>query len=127
MGLISVGIGYVEWVAASPEWQTMIFTTITLSQMAHVLAIRSESDSLFRTGLFSNKAMVGAVLLTTLLQIALIYLPPLQKIFDTRPLSPQALLLSVLLASVIFWGVELEKWFRRKRLYGLRTAGASLA
>jgi Ca2+-transporting ATPase len=113
MGLISVGVGYFGWRAAMPEWQTMVFTTITLSQMAHALAIRSEFDSVFRIGLLSNQALVGAVALTTLLQIAVIYFPPLQAVFDTRPVSATSLLICVLLSSVVFFAVELEKWIRR--------------
>jgi Ca2+-transporting ATPase len=116
MGLISLGIGYFAWREAIPEWKTLVFTTITLSQMAHVLAIRSQGDSLFRIGLFSNKWMLAAVSLTILLQVALIYVPVFQRVFDTRPLSARALLLSLLLASVVFWAVELEKWIRRKRV-----------
>ena len=51
----------------NPAWQTMIFTTLTLSEMGYVMAIRSVRDSLFRIGLFSNRALLGAVLLTTCL------------------------------------------------------------
>jgi Ca2+-transporting ATPase len=114
MGLISVGVGYFGWRAAMPEWQTMVFTTITLSQMAHALAIRSEFDSVFRIGLLSNKALLAALVLTTWLQIVLIYYPPLQTIFDTRPVSAISLLTCVLLSSVVFFAVELEKWIRRR-------------
>jgi Ca2+-transporting ATPase len=46
----------------------VLFTTLTLAQMAHVLAIRSERVSLFRIGLFSNKPLLAAVSLTVLLQ-----------------------------------------------------------
>jgi Ca2+-transporting ATPase len=115
MGLTALCTGYFGWRNGFVEWQTTVFTTVTLSQMAHVMAIRSESDSLFRIGVFSNKLLVGAVLLTVVLQLALLYVPILQKAFDTHPLSPGALLISVLIASLTFWAVEIEKARRRRR------------
>ena len=44
---------------AMPHWQTMVFTVLTLSQMGNVLAIRSEHDSLFRQGLFTNLPLLA--------------------------------------------------------------------
>ncbi len=52
------------------HWQTMVFTMLCITQLGHVLAIRSERESLFRIGLFSNRYLLGAVLLTFLLQMA---------------------------------------------------------
>jgi P-type Ca2+ transporter type 2C len=116
MGLLSLGVGYAYWKAHDPKWQTMIFTTLTLSQMAHVLAIRSERRSLFRIGVFSNKPLLAAVSLTVLLQFVLLYVPLLQKVFKTQPLLASDLIRTVELASVIFCTVELEKWFLRRRI-----------
>jgi len=93
----------------------MVFTTLTLSQMGHALAIRSSRDSLFKIGLFSNKALLGAVLLTFVLQLAVVYIPLLQGLFKTVALPPGDLLISLLLSTVVFWGVELEKWFLRRQ------------
>ncbi|MCB0154559.1 MAG: cation-translocating P-type ATPase, partial [Anaerolineae bacterium] len=56
MGLVSLVTGWWMWRDQSPAWQTMVFTTLTLSQMGHALAIRSQRDSLFTQGLFSNRA-----------------------------------------------------------------------
>ena len=95
------------------HWQTMVFTVLCLSQMGHVLAIRSERQSLFSQGLFSNKPLVGAFLLTFVLQMATIYLPQLNSIFKTTPLSPRELMITLALSSVIFIAVEIEKFFRR--------------
>ncbi len=114
MGLLSLGTGYWFWRAGDPHWQTLLFTTLTLSQMAHVMAIRSEHDSLFQIGVWSNRALLAAVLLTTLLQVALIYVPGLQQIFATRALPAGQLALAVGLSLVIFAAVELEKWIGRR-------------
>jgi Ca2+-transporting ATPase len=118
MALISLGVGYGYWSAGRQNWQTMLFTTLTLSQMAHVMAIRSERISVFRIGILTNKPAIAAVLLTVILQIALIYVPYLQNIFKTRPLSVADLFLSVLLSALIFAAVELEKLVRRSRESG---------
>jgi Ca2+-transporting ATPase len=83
--------------------------------MAHVMAIRSERDSLFRQGLASNLPLAGAVALTLALQLAVIYVPVLQPIFRTQPLSAAELGLCVALAAVVFVVVEAEKAWRRSR------------
>ena len=100
----------------SAHWQTMVFTVLTLSQMAHVLAIRSETESLWRLGLGSNRPLLGAVLLTFVLQLATIYVPVLNPIFKTEPLSLVELLICLAASAVVFVAVEIEKvWLRRKR------------
>jgi Ca2+-transporting ATPase len=113
MGLVSLGMGYWMWRTGWDNWQTMLFTTLTLSQMGHALAVRSR-DSLFKVGLLSNRALLGAVLLTFVLQMAVVYVPFLQNLFRTDALSLGELLLSLILSTVVFWGVELEKWLMRR-------------
>jgi Ca2+-transporting ATPase len=113
MGLVSLAMGYLTWQAGWKTWQTMVFTTLTLSQMGHALAVRSR-ESLFKVGLLSNKALLGAVVLTFVLQLAVIYVPFLQNLFKTEALSAGELLLSLVLSTVVFWGVELEKWLMRR-------------
>jgi Ca2+-transporting ATPase len=93
----------------------MVFTVLCLSQMGHVLAIRSARESLFSQGIFSNKPLVGAFLLTFILQMATIYVPPLNPIFKTEPLSLQELTLTLALSSVVFLAVEIEKFIKRRR------------
>jgi Ca2+-transporting ATPase len=115
MGAVSLGIGYWLWGVANPLWQTMVFTTITLSQMGQALAIRSGRYSLFQIGVFSNKSLLGAVLLTFVLQLAVIYLPFLQNVFETEALPLPYLLLSLLLSSVVFIVIEIKKALSRRR------------
>ncbi len=97
------------------HWQTMVFTVLCLTQLGHVLAIRSEKKSLFTMGLFSNKHLIGAVVLTFLLQMATIYIPFLNPIFKTVPLTFGELLLTLGLSSIVFFAVEIEKFFWRRR------------
>jgi len=91
-------------------WQTMVFTTLTLAQMGNALATRSESQTLWQAGIFTNKSLLGAVLLTFLLQLAVIYVPFLQDIFNTNSLSMLELGISLgasLLVLVVIDGVKL--------------------
>lgn len=96
------------------SWQTMIFTTLALAQMGNALVVRSEKESIFRIGFASNPILLVSVLLTLILQLFVIYLPPLQRIFKTVALSWWELLISFALASIVFWTIELTKWMRRK-------------
>jgi Ca2+-transporting ATPase len=95
------------------HWQTMVFTVLALSQMANVLAIRSERASLFCQGLFSNVPLLGAVLLTIALQLMTIYVPVLNPIFETAPLTWAELTLCLALSSLTFVIIEIEKWLAR--------------
>ncbi|MDD5630605.1 MAG: cation-translocating P-type ATPase, partial [Methylococcales bacterium] len=111
VSLFSQGWAYYT---GSAHWQSMVFTVLALSQMGHVLAIRSERESLFSQGLFSNMPLLGAVLLTFVLQMAALYVPVLQPIFKTQALSGNELLFCLALSSVVFFVVEIEKWMRRR-------------
>ncbi|MGB9721251.1 MAG: calcium-translocating P-type ATPase, PMCA-type [bacterium] len=97
------------------HWQTMVFTVLCFNQMAHVLAIRSERESLFTLGILSNKPLIGAVLLTFFSQLCVIYIPFLNPIFKTQPLSLSELLICIALSSIVFLAVEIEKLIRRLR------------
>lgn len=94
--------------------RTMVLSTLVFSQMFHAMAIRSEERSLFQLGLLTNPALLGAVSLTVLAQLALVYVPALQRTFGTAPLSAGELAFCVCLGSIVFWAVELEKWVKRR-------------
>jgi len=100
----------------SAHAQTMVFTVLTLSQLGQVMALRSEEQSLFSLGLFTNKPLLSAVVLTVLLQMATIYVPSLNTIFKTEPLAASELVLCFVASSVVFVAVELQKWWLRRKL-----------
>jgi len=114
IGAMSLGVQAWAIEAELPHWQTMVFTVLTFSQLVHVLVIRNDYDSLFATGLFQNLPLIGAVLLTIGLQMAVIYLPQLNPIFHTTPLPLRELLICLGLPLVVLVVVEHEKSFRRK-------------
>lgn len=115
MGALSLGMQAWSLHDGNSHWQTMVFNTLCLSQMGHVLAIRSESQSFFSMGMFSNKPLIGAVLLTLALQFAVTYVPFLQPIFRTEALTLKEFLLVGAVSSIVFFAVEVEKTLSRKR------------
>jgi Ca2+-transporting ATPase len=118
MGVVSLALGYWAWSSDSSvevHWRTIVFTVLTLSQMGNALAIRSSRDSLFRIGVFSNKALIGSVALTFALQMAVVYWPPLQSIFKTTALTAGELVVCIVLSTIVFWAVEAQKLFLRSQ------------
>ena len=122
MGGVALATQAWAYHGGSAHWQSMVFTVLTLSQLGHVLAVRSERQSLFAIGLFSNRPLIAVLIGTFVLQLATLYLPALNPIFHTQPLAAGELAACLLLSSVVFWGVELEKWLRRR---GLRRLAAN--
>ena len=115
IGLLCLGTQ--AWaIKAGAHWQTVVLTVLCLSQLGHALAIRSETQSLFQMGVLSNKPLLFSVLLTVVLQLAVIYMPWFNKIFRTAPLSPRELLMVFGLSSVVFFAVEAKKLINRLRL-----------
>src|SRR4029079_11753985 len=92
--------------------RTMAFTTLILFQMFNVFNARSDTHSVFYQ-LFHNPWLFGAVALSLLLQVGVIYVPFLQRAFDTVPLRASDWLTSVLVASSVLWLRELSKAVRR--------------
>ncbi|MFD2935733.1 cation-translocating P-type ATPase [Spirosoma flavum] len=113
----AVTIGIEAWAIRSgiPHWQTMTFTVLCFSQLGNALAIRSRKESVFSIGLLSNKPMLGAVGLSVVLQLLIIYTPFFNNLFGTQPLTLTELGITVAVSSLVFWAVEFEKLIRRKR------------
>jgi Ca2+-transporting ATPase len=97
------------------HWQTMVFTVLCFLQLGHVLAIRSERESLFRQGVLTNTPLFLSVLATVAFQLLTIYVPFLNPVFKTAPLTPGELIMVLLLSTSVFVAVEIEKLIRRTR------------
>lgn len=113
MGIVTSAIGFYFWKMGNPNWQTITFTVLTLSQMGNALAIRSYNEPLFKIGLLTNPAMLFAVLLTLLLQITITYWPAMQSVFKTRSLSAPELVISLLSSLIVFAVIEIYKWLKK--------------
>ncbi|BAZ46058.1 cation-transporting ATPase, E1-E2 type [Chondrocystis sp. NIES-4102] len=95
------------------NWKTMVFTTLCLAQMGHALAVRSDTKLTIEMNPFSNPYVLGAVTLTTILQLLLIYVAPLRNFFDTNVLSLTELLICFGFSMLMFVWIELEKLVQR--------------
>jgi Ca2+-transporting ATPase len=113
IGLLTLGTQWFAMKANDTHWQTMVFTVLCFCQLWHVMAIRSETRSLFKLGLLSNKPLLFAVLGTVLLQLAVIYIPFLNKFFHTQPLTLVELSIVTGVSALVFLVVELEKMVKR--------------
>jgi Ca2+-transporting ATPase len=93
------------------RWKTMVFTTLCLAQMGHALAVRSNTRLTIQMNPFSNPYVLGAIVLTTVLQLLLIYVPPLRSFFGTHYINLMELLVCIGFSSLMFVWIEIEKLF----------------
>jgi Ca2+-transporting ATPase len=105
--------GMVEGMRDIRHAQTMAFTSVVLFSLFVVFNARSDSRSA-SVGLFSNKWLWAAVLLSLVLQAAVIYVPILQKAFSTTPLAPGDWLLCAAIGSSVLWVRELITFVARR-------------
>jgi Ca2+-transporting ATPase len=96
------------------SWKTMVFTTLCLAQMGHALSARSDLP-LVQVAPFSNPWLLWAVVLTTGLQMLLLYVPALSTFFGTTPLTASDLAVCVGFSLIFFLYLELEKIWRQWR------------
>ena len=118
VGLLMAGVvlGLQAWAihVGDSHWQTMVFTVLCILQLGHVMAIRSEKLSLFQQGVLSNKPLLTTVAVTICAQLATVYIPALNPVFKTQPLTAWELALVLGLSTVVFIAVEIEKYFKRR-------------
>jgi P-type Ca2+ transporter type 2C len=113
MGVVTLSV-QASAIAAGWHWQTMVFSVLAFLQLGNALSVRSERESFFHLGWRTNVPLTAAVVGTVLVQLALIYLPPLQAIFATQPLSAVELGVVFVASSAGFLAPEIEKWIRRR-------------
>lgn len=98
--------------------QTIAFTTLVMFQMFAVLSSRTSHHSLSALNPFSNRLLLGGILLSVLVQCLIIYVPALQSIFGTTSLSIYEWIEILALASVGFVGMEISKFFTHRPFAG---------
>ena len=117
VGLLTaaVSLGVMAWAYLThhAHWQSMVFTVLTFSQMGLVFSVRSVKESVFHLNTKSNLPLLGTIILTTALQLATLYIPSLNQVFKTQPLTIIELTICIGASSLVFFAVELEKYFQR--------------
>ncbi len=91
------------------RWQTMVFTTLCLAQMGHAIAIRSNTQLTIELDPRTNPYIWGSVIMTTVLQMVLIYSEPFRRFFGTHLLTPTELAVCFGFSALMFVWIELEK------------------
>ena len=95
--------------------RTETFTILALCQWFNVLNCQSATRSALRFGILRNHWLVGGLGLSIALQAAVLYWPPLNRLFHTVPLPLAELLTLLAIASSVLWVEELRKWVVRLR------------
>ncbi|MEA5476970.1 cation-translocating P-type ATPase [Pseudanabaena galeata UHCC 0370] len=105
-----------------PErWTTMVFTTLCISQMGHAIAIRSNTQLTIELNPMTNLYVWGSVIMTTVLQLVLIYVEPFRNFFGTHLISPTELAICFGFSTLMFVWIELEKLVIRWWLWQRQT------
>lgn len=93
---------------------TVAFMSLALVQLAHSMNVRSNTESIFKLGLFSNPRLLGAIAISIVLQVSTILFTPLNKVFKIVPLNGEQWLLAGSVAFGIIAVVEIVKVFIRQ-------------
>lgn len=117
--LLAYWLGY-QMLGGERVANTMAFATLTLCQLFHAFDVRSEGQSLFHIGIFSNKAMNKAFLFGFTLQMAVLLLPPLQSVFSVTSLSLSEWSVVFLLAVLPLPICKTVKGWQRRKTRGKR-------
>jgi len=113
IALITLGIGAAYFAPGDTLWQTMLFATLGFAQIAHALGLRASGHSPFSPT--SNPLMTGVTFATLVLQLAVIYVPFLDRFFGLAPLPLPDLALAFALGSLVFIGTQIERALSRRR------------
>jgi len=111
---------FIQWWAVKQGYdvktqQTAVFTTLCFVQLGNALSVRSVYDSMFSSSIFANRGMWGAIVLTVILQILIVYVPFLQTIFKTTSLDwhVMGIILLVTLGCVLC--IEFVKYLNKRK------------
>jgi len=97
--------------------QTMAVTFVIFFQIFYMIHCRSLKDNILKIGFFSNPTVFWGIGVVLVLQALFVYLPFLQRVFKTSPLSMSDLALAVAASFAIVPIVSLEKWIRSLKFF----------
>jgi magnesium-transporting ATPase (P-type) len=98
--------------------QTAAVTTVVLFQIFYLTQCRSLVDSVMRIGLFSNPYVYLGIALLVILQLAFVYVPAMNTLFGSAPISLEGWVRALLVAMVVLPVISIEKWWRRRQISG---------
>ena len=114
IGFSTMAVTWLVWESGGP-WQTVLFASLALAQVAQAMSLRSFRASFIQMGLFTNPVLLAMAASVVLLQGLAVYLPPLQQFFRTASMGPQLLLFACIPAVAVFLLLEGEKFVGRLR------------
>lgn len=86
----------------------MAFVSLSMLELVHSLNIRSEK-SIFKVGLFKNVYLIGAFIVGAILQVSVVLIPSIAKIFDVVPLNKMQWIYTIGISILPIILVELQK------------------
>ena len=92
--------------------QTMAFVTLALSELTHVFNVKNNRRSIFKTGIFNNMKLIGAVVASALLVFVILLIPGLREIFSIPVLPTENIIELVCLVLAPIAIVEIFKIFK---------------
>ena len=93
--------------------RTMAFVSLGLLELVHSFNIKTE-ESIFKTGIFENKYLIGSFILGTLLQVIVVIIPSFAKIFELVPLNFIQWIYTILISIMPIFIIEIQKMFKEK-------------
>jgi Ca2+-transporting ATPase len=119
LSVVTLAGGWYLWQPGGGQedvaWQSVLFTMLIFGQLGLALEVRSERQSLFTVGLFTNKAMLGAVGIGLAAHLVILYVPFAQAVFGTVALDPAHFALAIGGALIVMASVEVYKIGLRRR------------
>lgn len=116
IGVIAIAMGYGYWSQGNSHWQTVLFTTVVMTQTFQALALRSRQDLIWQVGFFSNPTLIAMIVMVWFMQFCVIYVPIFQSFFHTVALPSSCFWGIFASGSLVLWLSEGEKWWQQKRL-----------
>ena len=113
IGALALGLGAWYYFTGREQWQTMVFTFLAFVQVFQAWASRSGKVSAFLMPVMSNPLLFWMMILVTVLQLAVIYIPPAAEFFSIQPLGIVDLLIAIGAGFVVLVVMELEKRLRK--------------
>ncbi|MFU8806368.1 MAG: HAD-IC family P-type ATPase, partial [Bradymonadaceae bacterium] len=98
--------------------RSIAMTQMVIFQFYHVFNCRSLHRSVFKISLFRNRFLLVAVITALVAQVAILYVPFLQALFETVPLTLTHWGIILIVGTAIIWFVEADKWWIRRRGLG---------